>query len=503
MPQDQIDYSYDYVFCSHYSDVYLKCYSEGEFPHIDSFSLAEGDHGLLYVTDHQGNTGTVCDDGFTDTEASVVCLSLGYSYGVAVYNEVGYSYMYSNNDEEEYPIWLDEFVCPSPTSTVEGCTHSEFGSHNCGHHEDVAVQCYGGEATAPPTSGPVGNEISGFTIIGDSASAGLLVVHDNNGNSGTVCDDAFTDIEATVVCKSMGYSEGIFVNMATEYYYGDDNYYYNNRQTDMPILDMDILLDEFSCPSVSSSISECSHLPLGQHDCSHPEDIFIQCYEGSGEDTDQTSIFTTTTAAVPAGDADIVAFYLSEGDHGFVYVVGQHGQTGSVCDDYFTDNEASVVCKFLGYAYGEIADKGHHCTEDDMQVLLDNFQCPTECSDFTECSHNPLGEHDCTHDEDAYIQCHDDDITVAKIKRQRPVVRAPPKNKRQMKIGAGMNTLRENQKMLGHQDTRRKSKNVRKMEKTKRGKKSGMFWKNSSRAKMGRTQTKILKTALDKKHFPE
>jgi deleted-in-malignant-brain-tumors protein 1 len=466
------DYSsYDYGTCSGVLSVYLRCYDEGEVPHIDSFSLAEGDQGLLYVTDDQGNTGTVCDDMFTDTEASVICLSMGYSYGVAVY----YEYEYSNyDDKEEYPILLDQFMCPSPTSTIEECTHEPIGTHDCRHTEDIGVQCYSGEATEAPTSGPVGNEISGFSISGDSDSAGLLIVYDNNGNSGTVCDDAFADIEATVVCKSMGYSEGIVIQMDTYSYYNDDYYYYNNGQSNLPIL-----LDEFSCNSESSSLNDCSHSPIGEHDCSHSEDVFIQCYEGSGEDTEQPTIFRTTTAPAPSGDDDIVAFYLSEGDHGFVYVVGQHGQTGSVCDDFFTDNEASVVCKFLGYAYGEIGDKGHHCTDDDKPVLLDNFQCPAECSTFSECSHSPLGEHDCTHDEDAYIQCHDDDTTVSKKKRQRPVDRAFPKKQRQIKVGSGIDTWKENRQMLGHQEIRRKGKNAGSMDKTKRRAKTAKRWKNS------------------------
>ena len=39
-------------------------------------------------------------------------------------------------------IWLDDLSCPSSAIHIGECSHSEWGSHNCGHSEDVDIRCY-------------------------------------------------------------------------------------------------------------------------------------------------------------------------------------------------------------------------------------------------------------------------------------------------------------------------------------------------------------------------
>ena len=39
------------------------------------------------------------------------------------------------------PIWLDDLRCPANANTLTNCTHRGWGSHNCGHHEDMGLIC--------------------------------------------------------------------------------------------------------------------------------------------------------------------------------------------------------------------------------------------------------------------------------------------------------------------------------------------------------------------------
>lgn len=39
-------------------------------------------------------------------------------------------------------IFLDDLACKGYESSLRSCTHSGWGTHNCGHHEDVGIQCY-------------------------------------------------------------------------------------------------------------------------------------------------------------------------------------------------------------------------------------------------------------------------------------------------------------------------------------------------------------------------
>ena len=78
----------------------------------------------------------MCDDGFDETDADVVCRELGYP------GAIGYlccaAYGQGNGS-----IWLDGVVCTGTEASLYNCSHNGFGVHNCLHDEDVGVACRG------------------------------------------------------------------------------------------------------------------------------------------------------------------------------------------------------------------------------------------------------------------------------------------------------------------------------------------------------------------------
>jgi len=38
-------------------------------------------------------------------------------------------------------IWLDDVSCRGRETNIAMCPHNGWGSHNCGHREDVSVRC--------------------------------------------------------------------------------------------------------------------------------------------------------------------------------------------------------------------------------------------------------------------------------------------------------------------------------------------------------------------------
>jgi len=40
-------------------------------------------------------------------------------------------------------IWLDEVECMGDETSIADCRHNPWGSHNCGHNEDVSISCNG------------------------------------------------------------------------------------------------------------------------------------------------------------------------------------------------------------------------------------------------------------------------------------------------------------------------------------------------------------------------
>ena len=44
------------------------------------------------------------------------------------------------------PIWLDKVQCSGMETDITECRHSDWGSHNCSHNNDVSLSCTAGIA---------------------------------------------------------------------------------------------------------------------------------------------------------------------------------------------------------------------------------------------------------------------------------------------------------------------------------------------------------------------
>ncbi|CAB4042033.1 deleted in malignant brain tumors 1 -like, partial [Paramuricea clavata] len=78
--------------------------------------------------------GTVCDDAWNDADSGVVCRQLGFT-GVYATREEAY---YGRGTGS---ILLDDVKCTGKESFIWDCSHPGWNKHNCGHYEDVGVDC--------------------------------------------------------------------------------------------------------------------------------------------------------------------------------------------------------------------------------------------------------------------------------------------------------------------------------------------------------------------------
>lgn len=80
-------------------------------------------------------------------------------------------------------------------------------------------------------------------------------------------------------------------------------------------------------------------------------------------------------------------------------------QWGTVCDDKWGMQEASVVCREMGCgAPLEVKYKAFFGSGD-RQMWMDDVNCTGQEKSLAECSHRGFGEHDCSHHEDAGVIC--------------------------------------------------------------------------------------------------
>ena len=82
-----------------------------------------------------------------------------------------------------------------------------------------------------------------------------------------------------------------------------------------------------------------------------------------------------------------------------------NGEWGTVCDDNWDLNDATVVCRQLGYATAVGAPDSAHFGSGSGRIWLDDVICTGSEGSIVNCQHDGWGSHNCGHGEDASVVC--------------------------------------------------------------------------------------------------
>ncbi|XP_030808499.1 macrophage receptor MARCO [Camarhynchus parvulus] len=93
-------------------------------------------------------------------------------------------------------------------------------------------------------------------IVGGGRRGRVEIFH--GGSWGTICDDGWSTREAGVVCRMLGFSRAVSFFTA-------------------PAGTGQIWLDDVSCTGSEISITDCSKRSWGENNCSHNEDVGVEC----------------------------------------------------------------------------------------------------------------------------------------------------------------------------------------------------------------------------------
>ncbi|XP_013420196.1 deleted in malignant brain tumors 1 protein-like [Lingula anatina] len=231
--------------CAHSEDAGVRCRTTTttavKVRLVDGSCVSEGRVEVF----HNGEWGTVCDDGWDDNDARVVCRMLGYK------NNYSVSLSVSHFGGGTGTILMDNVACSGNEASIKDCGHNGWRSHNCGHYEDAGVRC--------STAGPAGVEVR--LVDGARALEGRVEVF-HNGEWGTVCDDSWDDNDARVVCRIFGYNDSVATAVGSATFGKGSG---------------SILMDEVACTGGERSLKDCPHEGWGSHDCTHSEDAGVRC----------------------------------------------------------------------------------------------------------------------------------------------------------------------------------------------------------------------------------
>ncbi|KAL5491144.1 hypothetical protein EMCRGX_G016375 [Ephydatia muelleri] len=181
------------------------------------------------------------------------------------------------------------------------------------------------------------------------------------GSWGTICDDHWTLVEASVACRSLGFPGARTAYSAAYFGSGSGPIWLDDTFCDgMPEYFL------FICSRVvqnqlNEAAEECLRMfwPCVWWEVAHP------CVE-----------------------------------------VNYNGQGwGTVCDDGWILEDAGLVCRMLGYSSAANATRAAYFGQGVGPVWLDEVLCSGGEQSLLECSHSEVGAHNCRHSEDAGVIC--------------------------------------------------------------------------------------------------
>ncbi|XP_068827622.1 scavenger receptor cysteine-rich type 1 protein M130 [Capricornis sumatraensis] len=185
---------------------------------------------------------------------------------------------------------------------------------------------------------------------------------------GTVCNNGWDLAAVSVVCKQLGCPTVITATGWTNSSAGTGR----------------IWMDHVSCRGNESALWDCKHEGWGKHNCTHQQDVGVTCSDGS----------------------DLEMRLMNGGNRcsGRIEIKFQ-GQWGTVCDDNFNLNHASVVCKQLGCGSAISFSGSANFGEGSGPIWFDDLVCHGNESALWNCRHEGWGKHNCDHAEDAGVIC--------------------------------------------------------------------------------------------------
>ncbi len=185
-------------------------------------------------------------------------------------------------------------------------------------------------------------------VNGNHAAEGRVEIY-NSGEWGTVCDDQFGLLDATVVCRQLGFESAERAVPRAGY-----------GQGTVP----KIWMDGVACRGTEQKLSDCRFNSWGINDCRHSEDVGVICKQAAetpgvdpGTDKDPLQVRLSCPPSPSNTIGDCTACYEKEGCGSKVPNAGVKGivevligdQWVPVSGKKWTIQAANTVCGQLGY----------------------------------------------------------------------------------------------------------------------------------------------------------
>uniref|UniRef100_A0A3Q1G3B6 Lysyl oxidase homolog n=1 Tax=Acanthochromis polyacanthus TaxID=80966 RepID=A0A3Q1G3B6_9TELE len=364
---------------------------------------------------YKGEWGTICDDDFSLANANVLCRQLGFVSATGWTHSAKYG-------KGQGKIWLDNVLCGGGEKSIELCKSRGWGNSDCTHDEDAGVVCKDERIPGFVDSNVIDahvdeNKIEEVRLRPVVAMAkkklpiteGVVEVKYKDGWA-QICDIGWTIKNTRVVCGMLGFPHERKVNKnfykrlkkrAAEklprpkvnvsaggrlYLERQKNYFHIHS---VACLGTEVHLA--ACPlefSKANATSACTGGMPAVVSCM-PGPLFMQ---NSGL---KKKLKISSNVRLKGG---------SRVGEGRVEVL-KDNEWGTVCDDRWNLQSASVVCRELGFGSAKEALTGGRLGQGMGPIYMNEVKCVGQERSIWNCPFKNITSEDCHHMEDAAVRC--------------------------------------------------------------------------------------------------
>ncbi|KAM8916135.1 lysyl oxidase homolog 3B isoform 2-T2 [Spinachia spinachia] len=342
---------------------------------------------------HQGEWGTICDDDFSIHNANVLCRHLGFVSATGWTHSAKYG-------KGQGKIWLDNVQCNGGEKSIELCMSRGWGNSDCTHDEDAGVVCKDERIPGFVDSNVIETRVNENSIeavrlrpvVAMSRrklpiTEGVVEVKHRDGWA-QICDLGWTIKNTHVVCGMLGFPHERKVNK---------NFYklYLERQKNH------FHIHSVACSGAEVHLAACPlefSKPNGTSTCKGGTAAVVSCMPGP--------LFMQSNGLKkkPKTSSNVRLKGGARVGEGRVEVL-KDTEWGTVCDDRWNLQSASVVCRELGFGSAKEALTGGRMGQGMGPIYMNEVKCLGNEKSIWTCPFKNITSEDCQHVEDAAVRC--------------------------------------------------------------------------------------------------
>ncbi|NXB99388.1 LOXL3 oxidase, partial [Orthonyx spaldingii] len=339
--------------------------------------------------------GTICDDDFTLGNAHVLCRHLGFVAATGWAHSAKYGKGVGR-------IWLDNVNCAGSEKSIGDCQHRGWGNSDCSHEEDAGVVCKDERIPGFKDSNVI--EVRELLArvgswLGSAWSLGLSVpwllwatlLFTPCSWRGVGAWQAPVAGDTSPATGRAGCGSGLL----------SPHRLFTERQQ------LNYRLHSVSCTGTEVHLSMCSfefYRGNASAACGAGMPAVVSCVPGPLFAPGNAHKKKQRQQQQQQGQPRIRLKGGARVGEGRVEVL-RSSEWGTICDDRWNLQSASVVCRELGFGSAKEALTGARMGQGTGPIHLNEVQCRGNEKSLWNCPFRNITQEDCKHTEDAAVRC--------------------------------------------------------------------------------------------------